>query len=404
MVLFNRIYNMRFGLRSKSFASAFAIAMATGLTFGVQSSTFADDSVAAVKASEASPYLNQLFSKQWVRLSNNDSVTGSLVELKGEQKAAIAGLPVALVQDGQVVHRANADQTGAFAFKDVKPGAYSLVARTNESIAAFSLQVLDASNSHLPSDVEVRVVRPAGSKVKEILRAQSLPSYPVRTNNNVSIAKDPLGEMRSFSESHLVKMDAQGKMVGQLGAVVAGVDLSDMQIHVLKNGEEVAKARADKNGRFTLEGLTPGVYGFIAAGNSGFAATSFHLINANTASKANDGSRFVSIFGHACNQMNVEVVQCSEVVACEQPVQIIEESIVEAPIVESCGEVVVDECGAAPACGCGGGWSGGGGGGGGFGGGRGWGAIAGIAGLATVAGILAAEDDNDDAPVSAIVQ
>ncbi|MEQ1827660.1 MAG: carboxypeptidase-like regulatory domain-containing protein, partial [Pirellula sp.] len=341
---------MRFGLRSKSFVAAFGLAMASGLTFGMQSGVFADETIPAVKATEASPYLNQLFSKQWVRLSSDNSISGSLVQLSDEDKNVLAGLPVALVRDGQVAYRSKADASGAFRFSGVEVGSYSLVARTNESIAAFSLQVLDASNKHLTSEVEVRVIRPAGNKVKEILRAQALPTYAVRSTPVATIEKDPLESSRSFSKSHVVKADSQGNLVGQLGAVGTASDLSEMQVYVLKDGQEVAKTRADKNGKFTFEGLAPGVYGFIAAGNSGFAATSFQLINASIASsKADDGSRYISIFGNACNQMNVEVVQCSEVVACEAaPVQVVQESIVEAPIVETCGEMVVDECGAAP--------------------------------------------------------
>lgn len=390
---------MRFGLRSKRFAKAFVFAMATGLSFSVYTSAFADEPAAAVR-NENSAYLNELFSKQWVRLSKDNSVSGSLVHLTGTESKAIGGLPVALVRDGQVTHRVKAGEDGKFTFSDVEPGSYSLVTRTNESIAAFSLQVLDSSNTHLSSDVEVRVVRPAGTKVKEILRSQTLPTYAVRAVEGPSIEKDPLGDSRSFSKSHVIKMDAQGNLVGQLASVGVGNDMSNMQVYVLKDGVEVATTRADKNGQFTIEKLNPGVYGFIAAGDGGFAATSFHLISAATAAKSNDGSVYVSIFGHACGRMNVEVVPCAEVVTCEQPVQVIEESIVQAPVAEACNEVVVDECGTAPSCGCGGGWGGGwggGGGGGGFGGG-GFGALAGIAGLAAVAGILAA-DDNDDVPV-----
>ena len=396
---------MKFGLRSKTFASAFAIALATGLSFGVNQGVFAEENISASNVSSGN-YLNQLFSKQWVRLNKDNSITGNLVQLTENDKTAIAGLPVALVRDGEVTYRTTADKNGAFSFKDVEIGSYSLVTRTNESIAAFALQVLDSDSSHLTSDVEVRVVRPAGSKVKEILRAQTLPTYAVRAENAPVVLKDPLGESRSFSKSHVVKTDGNGNLLGQLGSVNANTNLSDMQVYVLKDGEEVGRTRVGKDGKFAFKGLTPGVYGFVAAGNSGFAATSFQLIDAPTAQLAADGSRFVSIFGNACGQMNVEVVQCCEVACCEQPVQVVEQSIVQAPIVESCGEVPVGDCGAAPSCGCGGGWGGGGsygggGGGGGFGRGiGGLGGIASIAGLATVAGILASRTNRTTTVVS----
>ncbi len=393
---------MSFRLRSNYFASAFAIALSTGLTFGINLGVFADESGRAVSASTASnPYLNQLFSQQWVRLNQDNSVSGNLVQLSASDKTPLSGLPVALVRSGEVAYRAVADASGKFQFKDVEAGSYSLVTRTNETIAAFSVQVLDSTNTHLPSAVEVRVVRPAGLKVKEILLSQSLPRDVVSVEDAPVIAKDPLGDSRSFSESHVVKAEANGDFVGQLGSLGSNQDLNDMRVYILKDGEEVGKTRVGKDGKFRLTGLAPDVYGFVAAGDSGFAATSFQLINASTASVAPDGSRFVG-FGNACGQMNVEVVQCCEVICCEPQTVVVEQSLAQAPC-----ELPVDECGRAPQCGCGGGWGGGGYGGGGGGagaGGIGWAGIAGIGGLAVVAGILASnDDDNDSAPIASPV-
>ncbi len=391
---------MSFGLRSKCFASAFAVALSTGLSFEINRGAFADEGVRAVtEKTSSNPHLNQLFSQQWVRLSQDNSVAGNLVQLSTSDKTALYGLPVSLVRNGQVAYRAVADESGKFQFQNVETGSYSLVTRTNETIAAFSVQVLDSANTHLPSEVEVRVVRPAGLKVKEILLSQTLPKYAVTVENAPVISKDPLGASRSFSESYVVKAEANGDFLGQIGSFGSNQDFSDMQVYILKDGEEVGRTRVGKDGKFRVKGLAPDVYGFVAAGDSGFAATSFQLINASTAFVAPDGSRFVG-FGKACGQMNVEVVQCCEVVCCEQ-----QSVIIEQPIVEALCEVPVDQYGKAPQCGCGGGWggSGSGGGGGGSGMGQGWGGLAAIGGLAIVAGVLAANDDNNDAPVASPV-
>ena len=60
--------------------------------------------------------LNQLFNKQWVCLDKNNSISGSLVHLADNDKAPLAGLPVALVRNGEVAHSAIADQAGSFKF------------------------------------------------------------------------------------------------------------------------------------------------------------------------------------------------------------------------------------------------------------------------------------------------
>ncbi len=393
---------MRFGSRAAGFASALALVMSTSLSFGVAQSLMADETIPAVSVSTVTT-LNQLFSKQWVRLDSEGSISGSLVQLADGEKEALAGLPVALVRDGEIQHSAMADESGNFKFENVGPGSYSLVSRTNESIAAFSLQILDASNAHLNSSVEVRVVRPAGLKVKEILRAQSLPVVAVRADIK-QVSRDPLGDSRAFSKSQFVKL-VDGKLSGQLGSLVSTADMSDMMVYVLQNGKEVARGKADKNGKFSIEGLRPGVFGFVASGISGFAATSFELVGNTTASVGTDGSRLISNISNACGQMNVEVVQCCEVAVCEQPVQTIVETVPQAaPIVSDCA-VPVDDCGMAPSCGCGGGGYGGGfggGGGGGLGGGRlGLGGIAAIGGL-TALGIIAANKNKSATIVSPI--
>jgi uncharacterized membrane protein YgcG len=392
--------------RAKSFAKTFALVMSTSLSFAVAPSVFADENVPSVSATNAS-HLNQLFSKQWVSLGEDNSISGTLVQLGVDDKTPMSDIPVALVQNGQIAYSTVASKDGTFKFDEVKVGSYSLVVRTNESIAAFSLQVLDATNTHLSSSLEVRVVRPAGMKVKEILRSQSMPAYPVLADAPV-ISKDPLGESRSFSKSQFVKTDASGKLSGQLGSVVSN-KMGDMLVYVLKDGQEVARAKADAEGKFSIDGLRPGVYGFVAAGASGFAATSFQLIGASSVGA--DGTRLISTVGDACGQMNVEVVQCCEVVVCEQPVAVTQPIVETIVSNDACG-VPVDSCGTAPTCGCGGGFGGGGFGGGGFGGGGGGfggggiGGLAGlgaIAGLATVAGIVASNDNNNNAPaVSAI--
>lgn len=395
---------MRFGSRAKCFANAFALALSTGLSVGIAPSFLtADESIPAIEMPSGS-VLNQLFSKQWVCLDKDNSISGSLVQLADNDKLPLAGLPVALVRDGELAYQTMADETGSFKFKNLKTGSYSLITRTNESIAAFSLQVLDSTNNHLNSSVEVRVVRPAGLKVKEILRSQTVPTYAVRSDLP-RVSTDPLGDSRSFGKSHFVKLDANGRLSGQLGSVPQAADMSEMVVYVLKNGEEVSRAKADKSGKFSLDGLRPGVYGFVAAGSSGFAATSFQLVGSEIALVGADGSRFVSIHGHACRQMNVEVVQCCEVAVCEQPLQ----NIVQIPVVDAYA-VPVDKCGTPPTCGCGGGFGGGGfggGGGGGFGGGGGLGGLGGIAaiaGLAAVAGIAAANDNNNNAAIVSSVR
>lgn len=362
----------------------FAAALSCAFT-GLAHNSYAQERIAPAKeVSVSSSYLNNLFVHQWVKLDAAGRLTGSTVGLEPGQKVSVGGLPVYLIADDVVIHTTRTNADGSFAFTGVRPGAYALVARDATTIGAFSLHVMASdAGKHLPSDVEVRVITPALDATK-IIRQQSIPgamaSYPSM------VESDPLADSRSFSNSPVVLMN-NGLFVGKVSTPSKSQDLSNIVVYVLKNGREVAKASVTAAGDFSVAGLKPGVYGLIAAGESGFAATSFEL--AAPAGMAANGQKLIAVVQEP-NVLSVELMPSTAANVVEETV-VTEEVVAVGPAPAPFG--------GAP-MGFGGGSFGGGGGGGGFGGG-GWAGIAGIAGLATVAGILAA--DEDAAPVSPVV-
>ncbi|MCU0712881.1 MAG: hypothetical protein MUC43_12540 [Pirellula sp.] len=362
----------------------FAAAMSCTFTGLVNSSNAQERIAPAKEVSVSSSYLNNLFVHQWAKLDAAGRLTGSAVALEPGQKVSLGGLPVYLIADDVVVYTTRTNADGSFAFTGVKPGAYALLARDASSIGAFSLHVMASdAGQHLPSDVEVRVITPALDATK-IIRQQSTPgamaSYPTM------VSTDPLADSRTFSSSPVVLMN-NGLFVGKVSTPSKSQDLSNIVVYVLKNGREIAKASVTAAGDFSVAGLKPGVYGLIAAGESGFAATSFEL--AAPAGMASTGEKLIAVVQEP-NVLSVELMPSTAA-------NVVEETVIVEEVVAT-GPAPAPFAGGAP-MGAGGGF-GGGGGGGGFGGG-GWAGIAGIAGLATVAGILAAEDDA--ATVSPIV-
>lgn len=392
------------------------------LSLGLSSFSFvACESVRAVEADyrlvDSDPSaalgspLNDLFSRQWVRSDESGRVSGTLVQLTDSKSIPVEGLPVALIKDGKVAYVATSDADGNFTYNDVEPGLYSLVSRTNQSIAAFAVQVLDSKTAeHLPNKIDVRIIRSAGEKIKEIVRSQTVPTSLTRVDSSVAAPADPIALNRRFASSSAVRLDSEGKLHGQLArSGMSGTDsnLTGMSVYVLKDGVEVARSEVDANGNFGVNGLREGAYGFIAAGSNGFVATSFQVLDAKVAQTSADGKQLVGLFHKSCPKLNCEVVDSCEVVTCE--VAQVCETVVETPIVEicetvvepACAEVIVEEqamCGQS--CGCGGGMGGfgGGGGGGGYGSGGGLGGsgILGIAALAGVAAAIASSDDNNN--------
>jgi hypothetical protein len=383
---------------------SFLLALTSVLLFAPTMSTAAEQGSVTVNAS-ATDSVNGLFAQQWVTPNAAGDIKGSVVGLSIGDKSPVKEVPVFLVKDGQIEMKTRTNSEGSFTLPSVKPGSYSLVVRDANTIGALSLQVASSQDGKLlSSDVEVRVVKPA-AKVNQILEGQSLPAYAMRAPGLAGVnPSDPLGQSRTFAKSQAVKMDEFGKLSGRIGTADLDKNMSDMTVYVMKDGVQVAKADVEKDGSYSVDGLNPGVYGFIAVGESGFAAMSFELVKESAESVNSKGERLIGLFKHACSQMNVVCVPCPAVTVCEvSPVELVTTEVVSE--VASCGEVVVDSpVAAAPGCGCGwgGGMMGGGMGGGGGGGvgasGTNWVGLAGIAGLATVAAIVASED-NDDAPI-----
>lgn len=351
-------------------------------------------------------FVNDLFSRQWVVRDTSGNISGSVVGLTHNSKAPVAELPVFLVKNGEIVLKSVTDKDGKFSLEKVNPGSYSLVVRGPESIGAFSLHVLEESQGkHLTSEVEVRVVAPS-AKVNEILDKQTVPAFASRIHNPVDLSRDPIENIRTFGQSQAVRADDFGRLVGRIGSADQSQDLSDMSVYVFKEDEQVAKVPVSATGDYSVEGLKPGVYGFVAIGESGFAATSFEFVTSAAGPTGANGEKLVGLFKNACHGMNVECVPCPEVTVCSVVTEVVATEQVVA-VEEPCGEVIADDCGVAPNCGCGFGggygYGGGGGGGGGFHGGgmgNGWAGLAGIAGLATVAAIVASDDNDGSNEVS----
>lgn len=369
---------------------SFLLAVTSGL-LSTPAVTFAFDRGAVSIEAPANELVNGLFAQQWVTPNAAGEIKGSVVGLSVGDKTPVNGLPVVLLRDGVVEAKTLTNAQGGFTLPSVKPGSYSIVVRDANTIGAFSLQVVAGKEGKsLGSEVEVRVIKPA-AKVNEILETQSLPTYAMRVSNALSVSTDPLGQMRTFAKSQAVAMDAAGNLTGRIGTATRDNDMSDMTVIVMKDGVEVAKSGVARDGSYSVAGLNPGVYGFVAVGGSGFAAMSFELVKNNVETLPAQGKKLISSYLLPSTSMNVEVA----------PVEMMAPQTEEIVEYVDGGETIVE--GPAGVSGFGGGGygggSGGGMGGGGGGGMGGWAGLAGIAGLATVAGIVAA-DNGDDAPVA----
>lgn len=328
---------------------------------------------------------------QWLRLSADGSIWGSLGTPAGENQIRQSGVEVVLVQKGQQVASVVTADDGSFRFNDLQPGVYSLVAHNPSTLAIMSLTLLDASaGKHLPTGIQIRTLTPATDRVVSLIRGGSIP----RASGPIQLDKDPVGSDRSFWNSGRIAIDEEGGIKGRVTVPGGNFDMSNTQIYLTHSGNEIARTRSDREGNYRFDNIPPGNYGFVASGPAGIAAMGFVAVGKGTGgadsstSISQDGSKFVhaSVQQDAVPALNVELASCDCFGA-----PMMAESVL--PLEGSCCPLPMAGCCGAAGGGYGGG---GGGGGGGIGGGFGGGLLplALIGGL-TAAGIAVADDNKD---------
>lgn len=385
------------------FATALLLSIVTGTVYGQELPSVASQ-VSLPAALEAVPAAislstqgNDLTQNQWVRMTAEGAIRGSVISISHEVHLAQQKVRVSLVQAGQSVGEKQTDVDGEFLIEGVQPGVYSLVVQAPNQLAMYSLTVLESeAGKHLPERIEIRTIDPASSRIAELIRGNTLPkSFEVE-----SVESDPIAANRMFADTCEVAIDSKGGVSGRLSRPDARVDLSKTLVYLTRDGREVLRTRASSSGQYRFEGVVPGTYGFVASGPEGIAALGFCAVSQPMASVAGAKVRLVSqdtavapapvASGVPANALNVELASPD----CLVPMQTL--------ITE---DVIAEELACAPmmGCGCGGANSGGGGGGGGIGasGGGNLGMLAAIGGLVAV-GIAAALDDESPAVVSTI--
>ena len=366
--------------------------------------------------------LNDLYLNQWVKVNSDGVIKGSVVGLTDKEQVPLKGMRVVLLRDGTIQHIVKSTADGQFSFSGVEAGRYSCVALSVNAIAAFSLQVLKSTEApHLPSELEIRAISSGGRKVRELLASHTLPMISNSDSEPSDVVKDPIQESRRFASSSSVRLDNRGMLVGQISSATPNPE--KINVFVLKDSREIARANAGADGKFELAGLQDGTYSLIAAGPTTFAAMSFQVVASEVAGRNANGTHLVSAFqDRCCPVLNCEVVQCCQVIECINVVrtQIAKEEVLtptkpEDRVLQP-GEVTGEDAEfvdnkptgidrVASAGGYGGGFGGGGFGGGGGGGGLGGGGLGGLAavgGLIAVGAIAASNDNNNAAIVSPI--
>jgi hypothetical protein len=385
-----------FGMSLAIFGSSHAWSQQQSTSTETPAETLATSGTRLVRSeANLSTQANHLNQNQWIRLTDEGSIRGSLTTIIGSEQMRQAKARVTLVQDGNIVYQGQTDVDGDFIFENAKPGVYSLVANGETQLAICSVTVLTGDEgAHLPDRLHVHSLSPALKRVSELIRSNTMPTWTAGSQPTT----DPIATTRSSPGSCVVQIDSRGGISGTLSRANTSVDLSGTVVYLFRDGREIGRTRVASNGDYRLDGVKAGGYGLVASGPEGIVAVGFSAISKDLAFNARS-SKFVNRLGQDSSEpipaavpqkLNVELAEPN----CYVPVEVI-------PIEECVMNEVAPCC--PTMCGSwGGGFGGGGGGGGGHAGSGGLGSLAAIGALGAVA--IVAADNGNEAPIVSKVQ
>lgn len=310
--------------------------------------------------------------------------------------SGLSALRVCLVRDGKIAHVVDSNSLGQFEFTGVEEGVYSFVATGKDGFAACGVKVAKGQGANT---MEVAVVNPDFQQVREIFEAT-----PVAAEVLASAG----AEQPTRIDGNNRVSTSNGNLVGKLFDFVSGAVSAETKAYLLKNNVRIAEAAVDAFGQFNFAGVEPGVYEFVAAGPTGYAAVSFEAVAqevqaAQSADVVVEGSVVEEGVVAPAQQLDVPMTAAGDhVVVGEQLNTACDACTAGAPVVDAyAGPMIGNDiaCGAAAGgcCGASDNWGGYCGGGGGAGGGYGGiGGLAGLGRLAILGWILTELFDNID--------
>lgn len=315
-----------------------------------------------------------------------------------------AGLPIRISQRGSIVAMTQTDAFGQFSIEGMAPGVYSVFGQNSECLFAAAVYVAAHGSTSVGADrlsnvgisaeniAEVGRIRrfnlptvafnedeqTNANTYAKVMRQSFFSSGPVEDIEIGQLIEEMDAEVPSVGVENQIVTLTNGEVRGQLAQIFGRpIDFRAIHCFLVQNGSTVAEVSCDADGAFVFSGVTPGIYGFVAAGTGGFAALSLNIVGEEPAQVQSDLINPVVFASHRTAAAQVAVALVSQ---------------------EDSGDINQDESQQQPPFAFEPGFPGGGsvgGGGGGGGGGAGGGALAALAIGGLAAAVIASDDDNN---------
>ncbi len=210
-----------------------------------------------------------------ISLNESGSIEGRVATIDAGSKAnGLADLKVFLVSNGEIQAETVTDVDGLFSLSNIGEGVYSFVATGESGFAAYGVRVVANNGSDTVNLMEAAAVSPQAAVVKQILKKQLPSDIAQEIMDNAVVSEEASKVVGSNKVS--VK---DGVLVGHVVPMLGEIALVDgTSVFLIQGDEQVAEVTADAKGSFAIEDVEPGVYDFVAAGPTGFAAVSFEAV------------------------------------------------------------------------------------------------------------------------------
>jgi len=252
--------------------------------------------------------LTETLGSHFVRLEDGNRFSGTISGISGTSGEAvgIAELNVYLVQESAVSASTKTNAAGEFGFEGIAAGTYSFCIAGQDGFLAHGLHLIEPSpegdngnqnasvESELSSHIEIFTRVESSSRLSSEITAAVIPPdftalqqimnnlLPSSIGQGLSIDSDQVRinvEESIVAGGFVVSLGPNGSMKGRAAPITSEkaepIRINDLNVFLLKDDEIYSRATVESDGTFEFLDVEPGVYGFVAAGNDGFAALSF---------------------------------------------------------------------------------------------------------------------------------
>lgn len=208
------------------------------------------------------------FRNHMVSIDSTGAVRGRVVTSANESVAGLGDMKVFFIRNGEIVSQVYSRGDGSFEAFGLSEGDYSFVATGAKGFAAFGVRATTESNDDTNNLIEVGTISPKFERVMQILEGR----LPTEVVSEIAAS----GGSRPAPGANRVEI-VNGKLNGTLTTLAGG--LQDAMVYLVKGNEKVAEVAAEASGSFSVDGLLPGMYEFVATTSTGMAAISFEAVS-----------------------------------------------------------------------------------------------------------------------------